>query len=103
VLRTPHLDAVLQVRPHQHRVEVQEHLPDLLATLLCMQPRVRLATTRAGGLSSSSWPAALRARQPAQSSFQAELLKCCKPDRAPSMNSSCVFKGCWERHAAFLG
>ena len=26
VLRTPHLDTVLQVRPHQHRVEVQDHL-----------------------------------------------------------------------------
>jgi len=27
VLRTPHLDAVLQVSPHQHRVEGQDHLP----------------------------------------------------------------------------
>ena len=27
VLRTPHLDAVLQVRPHHHRVERQDHFP----------------------------------------------------------------------------
>ena len=27
VLRTLHLDTVLQVRPHQHRVEGQDHLP----------------------------------------------------------------------------
>jgi len=27
VLRTSQLDAVLQVRPHQHRVEGQDHLP----------------------------------------------------------------------------
>ena len=27
VLNTPHLDSVLQVRPHQHRVEGQNHLP----------------------------------------------------------------------------
>jgi len=26
-LRTPHLEAVLQVRPHQHRAEGQAHLP----------------------------------------------------------------------------
>ena len=26
VLRTPHLDAVLQVRPHQHRAEGEDHL-----------------------------------------------------------------------------
>jgi len=27
VLMTPHLDTVLQVRPHQHRVKEQDHLP----------------------------------------------------------------------------
>ena len=27
VLRVPHLAAVAQVRPHQHRVEEQDHLP----------------------------------------------------------------------------
>jgi len=27
VARTPHLNAVLQVRPHQCRVERQDHLP----------------------------------------------------------------------------
>jgi len=27
VLRTPHLDAVLQVRSHQHRAEGQDHYP----------------------------------------------------------------------------
>ena len=27
ILRTLHLDTVLQVRPHQHRVEEQDHLP----------------------------------------------------------------------------
>ena len=27
VLRTPHLDTALQVRSHQHRAEVQDHLP----------------------------------------------------------------------------
>ena len=27
VLRTPHLDAVLQVSSHQHRAEGQDHLP----------------------------------------------------------------------------
>jgi len=27
VLRAPHLDTVLQVRPHQRRVEGQDHLP----------------------------------------------------------------------------
>jgi len=27
VLRTPHLDAVLQVRPHQHRAKGQGHIP----------------------------------------------------------------------------
>jgi len=27
ILRTPHLDAVLQVRPHQGRAEGQDHLP----------------------------------------------------------------------------
>ena len=36
VLRIPHLDAVLQVRPHQHRVEGTSLT--LLATLLLMQP-----------------------------------------------------------------
>ena len=41
-LRTPHLQTMLQVRPHS-RAEGQQHLPDLLAVLLWMQPRVRLA------------------------------------------------------------
>ena len=43
VLRTPHVDAVLQVRPHQCRAEGQDHSLVLLATLLCMQPRIQLA------------------------------------------------------------
>jgi len=42
VARTPHLNAVLQVRPHQCRVEVQDHL-SALAMLLLMQPRIQLA------------------------------------------------------------
>ena len=40
VLRMPRVDAELQVRSHQHRVEGQDHL---LATLLLVQPRVLLA------------------------------------------------------------
>jgi len=43
VLRIPHLDAVLQVRPHQHRVERKDHLPALLAALLWMQLRMQLS------------------------------------------------------------
>ena len=42
-LRTPHLDAGLQVMPHQHSVEGQIPSLTLLATLLWMQPRIQLA------------------------------------------------------------
>jgi len=43
VLDAPDLDAVLQVRPHEGRIEGDNHLPDLLGILLLIQPRVRLA------------------------------------------------------------
>ncbi|KAK4812348.1 hypothetical protein QYF61_017125 [Mycteria americana] len=43
VLRAPELDTILQVGSHQGRAEGQDHLPRLLATLLWMQPRIRLA------------------------------------------------------------
>ena len=33
-VKTPHLDTVLQVRPHQHRAEGQDHLPCFLTMLL---------------------------------------------------------------------
>ena len=41
VLRTPHLDAALQVR--HHSTEGQDQLPALLAVLLWVQPKIQLA------------------------------------------------------------
>lgn len=59
LLRSPELDAVLQLWPTQGRTEGDDHLLTLLATLCAMHPRIPvvfLATEHPAGSQPNCWP-----------------------------------------------